>query len=171
MFTYQVSKGTSLCEIEWQSLNRRTIEYCWYRGTRPDARLMAVKCGSRAGHTHTYIQRKCGNRRNRKLQNTDTGWLAGRCWPAGWAVRRGPAATACCTDCSGGLYTCTQLKSNHTPHTLTPTDEIISHFYHYPERFIIIRSVCAAFWEECPINGHSALSRSALVPLQKGNIQ
>ena len=71
--------------------------------------------------------------------------MAGSCWPAGWAVRRGPAATACCTDCSGGLYTCTQLKSNHTPHTLTPTDEIISHFYHYPERFIIIRSVCAAF--------------------------
>ena len=79
------------------------------RGTRLDARLMAVKCGSRAGHTHTKLQRKCGNRRKTKLQNTDTGWalLAGS-----------PAATlaACCTAvvvCS--LYTCTQLKSNHTP--------------------------------------------------------
>ena len=29
--------------------------------------------------------------------------------------------------------------------------------------FIKIRIVCAAFWEECPFYGHSALSRSALV--------
>ena len=113
------------------------------RGTRLDARLMAVKCGSRAGHTHTKLQRKCGNRRKTKLQNTDTGWalLAGR---LGRAARSG-GYSRCLLHCSGGLYTCTQLKSNHTPHTLTPTDEIISHFYHYPERFIIIRSVCAAF--------------------------
>ena len=49
---------------------------------------MAVKCGSRAGHTHTKLQRKCGNRRKTKLQNTDTGWalLAGR---LGRAARSG----------------------------------------------------------------------------------
>ena len=29
---------------------------------RPEARPIAVKCGSRAGHTHRKIQRKCGKR-------------------------------------------------------------------------------------------------------------
>ena len=43
-----------------------------YSVPRPEARPMAVKSGSRAGHTHRKIQRKCGKQTKKNCKKTDT---------------------------------------------------------------------------------------------------
>ena len=129
---------------------------------------MAVKCGSRAGHTHRKIQRKCGKRTKKNCKKRtplSTGSLNQKFEPKTLGIAT--LWTGVRADIAIKHFAATRSlhpAAAHHRHSYIKilNNSQISEFFMI---FIKIRSVCAAFWEETPESGVSALLRSALVTL------
>ena len=137
--------------------------------TRPDSRPMAVIYRARAGHTHRQIQRKCGKRTKKNCKKR-TPLSTGPLYP------KFEPKTLCIATLWTGVRADIAIKHFAATRSLHPAAAHHRHSYikilnnsqisEFFMIFIKIRSVCAAFWEETPDSGVSALLRSALGTLR-----